>query len=65
MVCVVMIAGRGEGGGTVSDGVERWRKTRPQVELCVGGGSWARGECREFPNPVPISKDHLLTYNVI
>lgn len=37
MVCVVMIAGRGC-GGTVSDGVERWRKTRPQVDLCVGGG---------------------------
>lgn len=28
----------GGGGGTVSDGVERWMKTRPQVELCVEGG---------------------------
>lgn len=37
MVCVVMVTGRG-GGGSVSDGVERWSKTRPQVELCGRGG---------------------------
>lgn len=65
MVCVVMIAGRGGGGRTVSDGVERWRKTRPQVELCGGGGAGHAESAGRFSNPVPINKDHLLIYNVI
>lgn len=30
-----------------------------------GGGAWHAESAGRSPNPVPISKDHLLTYNVI